>query len=74
MRRAFRQHDEQGLEQLYELWDEHVEMSKNRALLELVRARTESEQGVMAADRADLHDRTERGWTPPPKQYTDALE
>jgi len=74
MRRAFRQHDEQGLEQLYELWDEHVEMSKNRALLELVRARTESEQGVMAADRADLHDRTERGWTPPPKHYTDALE
>ncbi len=71
MRRAFRQHDEQGLEQLYELWDEHVEMSKNRALLELVRARTESEQGVMATDRADLHDRSERGWTPPPRHYTD---
>jgi len=74
MRRAFRQHDEQGLEQLYELWDEHVELSKNRALLELVRARTESEQGVMATDRADLHDRSERGWTPPPRHYQDELE
>lgn len=74
MRRAFRQHDEQGLEQLYEHWDEHVEMARNRALLELVRAHNESEQDIMANDRADLHDRSERGWTPPPKHYDDGLE
>jgi len=67
MMRAFRSHDEEGLEQLYELWDEDVELSTNHALLELVRARTQSEQSVMARDRADLHDRTERGWTPPPR-------
>jgi CPA2 family monovalent cation:H+ antiporter-2 len=40
MMRAFRRHDEEGLEQLYELWDEDVELSTNHALLELVRART----------------------------------
>ncbi|HCS91706.1 MAG: potassium transporter [Thiohalocapsa sp. PB-PSB1] len=74
MLRAFRRHDEDGLEQLYEYWDEDVEMSKNHALLELVRARNQSEQSVMAGDRADLHDRTERGWTPPPKHYDDALD
>jgi len=67
MLRAFRRHDEDGLEQLYGLWDEDVELSTNHALLELVRARTQSEQTVMAGDRADLHDRTERGWTPPPR-------
>ncbi|MGB5732822.1 MAG: monovalent cation:proton antiporter-2 (CPA2) family protein [Thiohalocapsa sp.] len=74
MTRAFRQHDEKGLEQLYDLWDEHVEMSKNHALLELVRARTASEQDVMTGDRADLHDRSERGWTPPPRHYQDELD
>jgi Kef-type K+ transport system membrane component KefB len=74
MQRAFRRHDEESLEQLYELWDEDLEMSKNHALMARVRARTESEQGVLSRDRADLHDRTERGWTPPPKGYTDELE
>jgi hypothetical protein len=42
-------------------------------MLERVRARNESEPLVLAADRADLHDRTERGWTPPPKGYGDEL-
>ncbi|MGB5833674.1 MAG: monovalent cation:proton antiporter-2 (CPA2) family protein [Thiohalocapsa sp.] len=73
MLRAFRRHDEEGLEQLYDLWDEDLEMSKNHALLERVRARTQSEQSIMAGDRADLHDRTERGWTPPPKHYEERL-
>ena len=73
MMRAFRRHDEEGLEQLYELWDEDAELSTNHALLELVRARTQSEQSVMASDRADLHDRTERGWTPPPRRSDDEI-
>ena len=73
MRRAFRRHDEEGLEQLYEVWDENLELAKNQAMLERVRARNESEPLVLAADRADLHDRTERGWTPPPKGYGDEL-
>ena len=29
---------------------------------------------AMEGAHSELHDRTERGWTPPPKHYTDALE
>ena len=71
--RAFRRHDEETLAQLCGIWDENTELAKNHALLERVRARTESEQRIMSADRSHLHDRTERGWTPPPKGYTDEL-
>jgi monovalent cation:proton antiporter-2 (CPA2) family protein len=74
MLRAFRRHDEASVSQLYELWDEHVELSKNLAMLEGVRARTASEQDALSRDRADLHDRSERGWTPPPKGYADDLD
>lgn len=28
---------------------------------------------LMEADRMQLHDRSERGWTPPPKHYADKL-
>lgn len=73
MVRAFRRHDEASLTQLYELWDEHLELAKNHALLERVRARTASERDALSTDRADLHDRSERGWTPPPKGYADDL-
>ena len=73
MVRAFRRHDQESLEQLYELWDENLEMSKNVAMLERVRARTASEHDALSRDRADLHDRSERGWTPPPKGYADDL-
>jgi monovalent cation:proton antiporter-2 (CPA2) family protein len=72
--RAFRRHDEETVAQLCGLWDENVEMAKNHALLERVRARTESEQRIMTADRSQLHDRTERGWTPPPKGYAEKLD
>jgi voltage-gated potassium channel Kch len=73
MTRAFRRHDEEGLEHLYEVWDEDVEMARNRALLERIRARALSEQQVMTNDRSALHDGSERGWTPPPKGYDEEL-
>ncbi len=69
LKRAFRRHDEDTLEQLYELWDEDVELAKNRAMLERVRARTAAELDLSADDRTGLHDRSERGWTPPPRGY-----
>lgn len=67
MARAFRRHDEAGLDQLYELWDEHPDVSKNRALLARAREHRETLAALMETDRLQLHDRTERGWTPPPK-------
>ena len=69
MARAFRQHDSAGLDQLYELWDENPDIARNRAFLARARAHSETLKGMMEADRMQLHDRTERGWTPPPKMY-----
>jgi monovalent cation:proton antiporter-2 (CPA2) family protein len=69
LKRAFRRHDEETLDELYKLWDRDLEIAKNRALLERVRARTAAEVEITARDRSRLHDRTERGWTPPPKGY-----
>ncbi|NBC12439.1 MAG: potassium transporter [Gammaproteobacteria bacterium] len=74
LKRAFRRHDLDTLDELYELWDQDLAFSKNRALLERVRARTAAELEITAADRSRLHDRTERGWTPPPKGYTKELD
>ena len=74
MARAFRLHDEEGLEQMYELWDENPDFSRNRALLARAREHGASLKEAMTSDRLQLHDRSERGWTPPPKGYTDELQ
>ncbi|MBK1723004.1 monovalent cation:proton antiporter-2 (CPA2) family protein [Thiocystis violacea] len=66
MARAFRRHDEAGLDQLYELWDEHPDVSRNRAIMARAREHRETLAQLMETDRLQLHDRTERGWTPPP--------
>jgi len=69
MVRAFRRHDAAGLEHLYELWDENPDIAGNRAYLSRAREHAETLQAMMEADRSQLHDRTERAWTPPPKDY-----
>jgi monovalent cation:proton antiporter-2 (CPA2) family protein len=69
MARAFRRHDQSGLEQLYTLWDENPDIARNRAFLARTREHGETLKDMMEADRIQLHDRTERGWTPPPKGY-----
>jgi len=69
MVRAFRRHDAEGLDQLYELWDENPDIARNRAFLARVREHGESLREVMESDRIQLHDRTERGWTPRPRTY-----
>ncbi len=74
MVRAFRRHDQSGLDQLYELWDEHPDIARNRALLARARQHGETLAGMMESDRLQLHDRSERGWTPPPKGYTKVME
>jgi hypothetical protein len=68
MIRAFRRHDAEGLDRLSDLWDENPDMATNRAFLAGVKAHTDNLQEVMAVDRVQLHDRTERGRTPPPKE------
>ncbi|MFW2439823.1 MAG: monovalent cation:proton antiporter-2 (CPA2) family protein [Arenicellales bacterium] len=70
MARAFRNHDDEGVEKLYELWDEDLDLSANRAFIDGVREHAGNLQEQISIDRMQLHDRTERGWTPPPKDYT----
>ena len=74
MSQAFRRHDQAGLEDLYELWDEDIAVSSNKAYLARAREHGESLKDMMDADRLQLHDRSERGWTPPPKGYAETFK
>ncbi len=74
MVRAFRHHDQEGLDQMCDLWDQEPDLARNRALLARIREHAGTLQEAMAADRLYLHDRTERGWTPPPRDYSERLD
>lgn len=74
MEQAFRRHDAAGLAKLYEVWDEHPDVARNRAYLARAREHGEALKEMMETDRLQLHDRSERGWTPPPKGYADELD
>jgi len=73
MARAFRRHDAASVDQLYHLWDENPDIARNRAFLARARELRHTLKEMMESDRQQLHDRTERGWTPPPKGYTKDL-
>ncbi|MFK7847892.1 MAG: monovalent cation:proton antiporter-2 (CPA2) family protein [Rhodothermales bacterium] len=73
MSQAFPRHDFTGLDSLYEVWDADTAMSSNKAYLARAREHGATLQELMETDRLQLHDRSERGWTPPPKHYADKL-
>ncbi len=73
MSQAFRRHDFAGLDTLYEVWDADTAMSSNKAYLARAREHSATLQELMETDRLQLHDRSERGWTPPPKHYAEKL-
>lgn len=73
MSQAFRHHDFAGLDSLYEVWDADTAMSSNKAYLARAREHGATLQELMETDRLQLHDRSERGWTPPPKHYAEKL-
>ncbi|MEO1091229.1 MAG: monovalent cation:proton antiporter-2 (CPA2) family protein [Pseudomonadota bacterium] len=62
--RTFRRHDRQALDALRDKWNEG---GVDSAYVSAVRAQSETLLALMRADRGDRHERTERGWTPPPK-------
>lgn len=72
--RAFRKHDRESLDELYGLWDQNPDISTNRAFLARAKQRVETLEAALSTERSELHDRSERGWTPPPKGYTKAFE
>lgn len=74
MSQTFRRHDQAGLDKLYDLWDENPDIARNRAFLAGAKEHGETLKELMETDRMQLHDRTERGWTPPPKGYADKFE
>ena len=74
MAQAFRDHDFEGMRQRYELWDENPDIAGNKAFLARAREHGERLQEMMETDRIQFHDRSDRGWTPPPKDYADKFE
>jgi monovalent cation:proton antiporter-2 (CPA2) family protein len=71
---AFVDHDFEGLRERYALWDEDLDFSKNKAYLARAREHGERLAESMEADMIQFHDRSDRGWTPPPKDYTDDFD
>lgn len=71
---AFRRHDHDGLDKLYEVWDENSELAKNRAYLAGAKEHGATLKDILQNERFHLHDRSERGWTPPPKGYTGDID
>ena len=74
MSQAFRRHDQAGLDGLYELWDENTAMSSNKAFLAGAKEHSARLKDMMEADRMQHHDRSERGWTPPPRNYAEKFD
>ena len=59
---------------LYETWCEKSEGERfGTHYQELFMQTEDTLKELMRKDRADGHSRSERGWTPPPKGYVDAL-
>jgi hypothetical protein len=71
---AFDSAEMTGREALYEAWLQKDEGERYSGSFRSVFIELEEALGrVMSHDRDDRHARTERGWTPPPKHYTDRL-
>ena len=74
MTRAFRKHDREGIAIRYQAWDENQDMVRDPSFFRMVKEHRETLADLLATDRLQLHDRTERGWAPPPKGYAEKSE
>ncbi|KLV03609.1 potassium transporter [Photobacterium aquae] len=74
LRETFIETETRSKEVLYKAWKENTEDSKfNATYRELFMQLEDALSDVMKADRHDKHASSERGWTPPPKGYLDAV-
>ncbi|MEM7654309.1 MAG: NAD-binding protein, partial [Pseudomonadota bacterium] len=62
--RTFRRHDMASLDDLRETYNAD---GVSASYIDAMRVQANTLFELMSADRAERHDRTERGWTPPPK-------
>jgi monovalent cation:H+ antiporter-2, CPA2 family len=74
MARTFRRHEADGLTSMYDLWDENPDIARNLVLQARIREHVGSLQDALNSDRLQLHDRSERGWTPPPRGFNRELD
>ena len=74
MTRAFRRHQAESLRDMDELWDQNPDINSNLALQAYIRDRVGTFGDAVNADRRALHDRSERGWTPPPRDFSQVLD
>ena len=67
--------EQQHSQQLFDAWKAQTEEKKlSKEYTELFLQMEASISQAMQDDPHDRHSRSERGWTPPPKGYTDDLE
>ena len=75
LRVAFDLQEHDGRELLYEKWRAKSDGERyGTGYQELYIQLEEALSGIMQSDRDDRHSRSERGWTPPPKGYSDAFK
>ena len=66
--RTFRRHDQAMLDALRDNWNDG---GVDASYIDALRAQSETLYEIMKTDRAERHERMERGWTPPPKGDAD---
>ncbi len=75
LRVAFDDQEREGREALYAEWSDMSEGERfSKSYFQLFMDLEDVLGDVMQSDRDDRHARSERGWTPPPKHYTDAID
>ncbi|MEM9257088.1 MAG: monovalent cation:proton antiporter-2 (CPA2) family protein [Pseudomonadota bacterium] len=75
MKYAFLETEQQADEALFASWlNEEEDKAFTQHYRDLFMQLEELLADAIQKDRTDGHSRTERGWTPPPKGYTDALD
>lgn len=74
LRQTFVETETKSKEVLYQAWKDNTEESKfNATYRDLFMQLEEALSNEMKADRHDKHASSERGWTPPPKDYIDVV-
>ncbi len=75
LKAAFVETEAQSKEVLYQTWKESTEENKfSASYRELFMQLEEALGEAMKGERSDKHAKSERGWTPPPKGYSDVVE
>lgn len=64
---VFVQHDRETLRHLANVWQDGVSVLDNPEYIDATKARNKLMDDAVKGLKTDLHDRAERGWTPPPK-------